>query len=193
MPYIVKANLEQFIRQCSDEGRTYKSIADELNCSKERVRQLFRKWNLPVPQATRRKFKVTKQVADGIAKWGAAFGNPELKKDTVYQRMRIKFSALKNKARERNIPFDLSFGDLEIPSHCPVLGIELNYFNAHRAEDSPSFDKIIPSLGYVKGNVVITSWRANRIKNDGNAEEHKQIAQWLTNMEESALKGSIKS
>jgi hypothetical protein len=46
-------------------------------------------------------------------------------------------------------------------------------------DTSPSLDKINPELGYVPGNVAIISYRANRIKNNGTAEEHRLIADWM--------------
>jgi hypothetical protein len=33
-------------------------------------------------------------------------------------------------------------------------------------------------LGYVKGNVQVISWRANRLKSDGLPEEWTKIAEW---------------
>lgn len=50
---------------------------------------------------------------------------------------------------------------------CPVLGIPLCLTNrTGLREDSPSLDKLIPSRGYMYGNVRIISWLANRIKRD---------------------------
>lgn len=77
--------------------------------------------------------------------------------------------------------FDLEFEDLDWPDVCPVLGIELDYFNETMCDNSVSFDRIDSTKGYVKGNVAIISWRANRIKNDGTAEEHKAIYVYLKN------------
>ena len=37
--------------------------------------------------------------------------------------------------------------------------------------DSPTIDKLIPSLGYTKGNVWVISRRANMIKSDATLEE----------------------
>jgi hypothetical protein len=34
-------------------------------------------------------------------------------------------------------------------------------------------------MGYIKGNVAVISNRANRIKNDGNADEHERIANYI--------------
>jgi hypothetical protein len=93
--------------------------------------------------------------------------------------MREKFRAKKANAIRVGIEFTIEFGELTFPTHCPILGIELDYFSEQRTENTVSFDKINPTTGYVSGNVVILSWRANRIKNDGTAEEHRKIADFL--------------
>ena len=56
-----------------------------------------------------------------------------------------------------------------------TLGIE------KRSDNSPSLDKFFPSLGYVKGNVQIISWRANHLKSDGTPEEWEKVAKWCKN------------
>jgi len=40
-------------------------------------------------------------------------------------------------------------------------------------------DRIIPALGYVKGNVDIISMRANRLKNDLSEEELSRILDYI--------------
>lgn len=40
-------------------------------------------------------------------------------------------------------------------------------------------DRVIPELGYVKGNVEIISYRANRLKNDATYHELRAISLWL--------------
>ena len=87
------------------------------------------------------------------------------------------------RAKKEGLPFDLSpldLKDLGIPDVCPVLGIPLNKSpgDGKRNDNSPSLDKFIPSLGYVKGNVHVISWKANRLKNDGTPEEWQKIAEW---------------
>lgn len=44
-----------------------------------------------------------------------------------------------------------------------------------RHDGSPTIDRIINDLGYVKGNVIVISWRANRIKSDATLAELKAI------------------
>ena len=45
--------------------------------------------------------------------------------------------------------------------------------------ERPSLDRIIPELGYVKGNVVFISMRANSIKQDATEQELYLVADWL--------------
>ena len=44
---------------------------------------------------------------------------------------------------------------------------------------SYSLDRIDNKKGYVKGNVAVMSYKANRLKNDGTAVEHELIALWM--------------
>lgn len=85
----------------------------------------------------------------------------------------------KSRAKEAGLPFDLEFHDIPIPARCPLLGIPLTPFGAGRrgpAQDScPSVDRLVPSKGYVKGNVWVVSLRANRIKNDSTVDELEKI------------------
>ena len=50
--------------------------------------------------------------------------------------------------------------------------------------------KQVKSLGYVKGNVHIISYRANRFKSDGTPQEWEQIAEWCK-MEEIRKKRTL--
>lgn len=88
----------------------------------------------------------------------------------------------RSRAKKEGIPFDIDehyVKELGIPEYCPVLGIKIDLENEDERKDaSPSLDKFYPENGYVKGNVQIISWRANRIKNDGSPEEWLRIAEW---------------
>ena len=89
---------------------------------------------------------------------------------------------LNNKMSKRPAEFSLTMDNIEWPLRCPVLGILLNYGlkkGSKRSEASPSFDKLDPSRGYTPENTRIISWRANRIKNDGTAEEHLKIYEYM--------------
>jgi hypothetical protein len=72
----------------------------------------------------------------------------------------------------------LRASDLVWPTHCPVLGIELDY-TGKDFNYGWSIDRLIPALGYVPGNVFIISRLANRIKNDATAAEVEQVLLWM--------------
>lgn len=59
-----------------------------------------------------------------------------------------------------------------IPDVCPVLGTPMV---------SPSLDRKNNDLGYIKGNVVVMSRRANCLKNDATVEEMRLILAYMEN------------
>lgn len=73
---------------------------------------------------------------------------------------------IRHRAKERGLPFDLCVADIAVPTTCPVLGIPITLGAPPRSPGLPSIDRIIPALGYVKGNVAVISWRANNLKHD---------------------------
>ena len=77
----------------------------------------------------------------------------------------------RKRAIENNIPFNITIEDIVIPDLCPVLGIPIKRADKHQSNNSPSLDKFIPELGYVKGNVWIISAKANRLKSNLNKDE----------------------
>lgn len=85
----------------------------------------------------------------------------------------------KSRARDRGTPFSITAADIRIPTHCPILGIELVVGIGAPTASSPSLDAIIPKLGYVPGNVWVISQLANRMKNDATPEQLNQFAQWI--------------
>lgn len=89
---------------------------------------------------------------------------------------RTLFHNAKANARRKGLPFDIELSDIVIPEVCPVLGIKIVRGEGGRTDASPSIDKIVPSIGYVKGNVVVVSWKANRIKNDASIAELCAVA-----------------
>lgn len=85
------------------------------------------------------------------------------------------------RAKEKKIPFDISIQDLKIPSVCPILGILLKVNDGHAKDNSISIDRIVPELGYVRGNVEIISHKANSIKNNATVEELEKVLVWMRN------------
>ncbi len=83
------------------------------------------------------------------------------------------------RAKKDGVPFDLNASDFRIPEVCPALGLLLVMGDGQPTDASPTLDRLIPSLGYVRGNVYVISARANRLKGDGTAEELERIAAYI--------------
>lgn len=77
------------------------------------------------------------------------------------------------RAREKKVPFNLKFTDITIPDVCPYLGIPLEKATGSTTAqpNSPSIDRIVPALGYVKGNVEVISHLANAMKSNATKEQ----------------------
>lgn len=88
----------------------------------------------------------------------------------------------KQRAARAGVPCTITADDIVVPSHCPVLGIPL-YRRLGRkggCDNSPSLDRIYPEDGYVPGNVVVVSRRANRAKSDLTIEELTAVADFYS-------------
>ena len=87
--------------------------------------------------------------------------------------------SIKSRAKRLGVPFNLT-GEYLRSIHtttCPVLGILLERSIGGPATDnSPTIDRIIPSIGYVEGNVMIISKLANQIKSSATPEQIRQVA-----------------
>lgn len=81
----------------------------------------------------------------------------------------------RGRAKATGIPFDLEPDDLLVPELCPVLGIPLRPAEGRMDDSSPTLDRIIPTEGYVRGNVVVVSWRANRLKSNGTLDDFRRL------------------
>lgn len=84
----------------------------------------------------------------------------------------------KARAERDGVPFSISVEDIVIPETCPVLGVTLAQRLGKQGggPNSPSLDRIVASLGYIPGNVVVISMRANRLKNDASVKELRSLA-----------------
>lgn len=88
----------------------------------------------------------------------------------VYSKILLR--GAKQRARESGIPCNIAYQDIPIPEFCPVLGIKIERHRGRgHTKNSASIDRIIPELGYVKGNVIVVSVKANTIKTDATPDE----------------------
>ena len=95
------------------------------------------------------------------------------------KRIQYLVNRIRSKCAKEGIPCDITVDDIVVPERCPVLGIVLEFGKSDGdkwRDNSPSVDRIIPELGYVKGNIIVVSYRANRIKNDATIDELVKIS-----------------
>lgn len=165
------------------EGKTLKEIGEIYGVSRERIRQVFKRFGIHrefYGSGAKHKQRVAEsQSPESLQRYIDRWGKKE--DSDLYRAQKYKFTKKKTEAKRRGDIWNISFGDIIWPTHCPILGIELNYFNDGIQENSVSFDQLVPKAGYTKDNTVICSWRANRIKNDGTAEEHRKIYEFILN------------
>lgn len=176
----ITAEEHQFILDQAKEGVGYQELSDKLGnkISKQRVKQICKKARIDAFSIKQQKRNEEHELRM-IKRWGNEWKNKEHRRSYVYQAMRSKFRTKKANAIRAGRQWTVDFGDLEFPTHCPILGIELDYFSETICDSSPSFDCVVPERDYVKGNVYVISQRANRIKNDGTADEHWAIAKFI--------------
>ncbi len=96
-------------------------------------------------------------------------------------------NAARKRAKDLGLEFSISADDIEVPAECPVLGIPIEIaVGGGPSDGSPSLDRIDSTRGYVRGNVAVISFLANRIKSNGTAEQHEKIAAWMRAIERKA-------
>jgi len=81
----------------------------------------------------------------------------------------------KRRARKRNIFFDLVADDINVGTHCPILGTEFEV-GSDNWQNSPSLDRIDNKRGYEPDNVIVVSMMANSIKNQATPTQIKKVA-----------------
>lgn len=92
------------------------------------------------------------------------------------------FNRIKSSAKQRNIPFTLTLSDLNdltFPVTCPMLNIPLKFNRGRPQDDSYSIDRIDSSKGYHIDNIIVISYKANRLKSNATMQEATAIAKYI--------------
>lgn len=177
---VLTAEDHKLIKELALKGETLAAIAGQLSVtvSRQRIKQITQRYGINAFNI-RQKKQQSEHNNKMFKRFGQQWNNDEYRKTAIYQEMQSKFRIKRHNANRQGIEFTVTFGELEFPAVCPVLGIELDYFAPPRSENTVTFDRIDHTKGYVSGNVAIMSWRANRIKNNGTAQEHELIANFM--------------
>lgn len=181
-----KKRKAEYYKQKGEDIRAKNKLWHENNRNRAiLVQKEWRQKNLKKDQENKRKYRknniervrANQKRYAGKYKEKAKSYNKQFRLDNPEKMM---FRSAFSRSRRIGVPFDISLDDIEMPTHCPILGIELKLSETGLpAENSPSIDRIIPELGYVKGNIFVVSHRANAIKRDATLEELKSLLAWM--------------
>jgi len=131
----------------------------------QKKKEYYSKGHVKVHQQQYRKQYYLSNKVDMLAQQREYYAAPE-------NRAKKLLSKTKERATKEGLPFNLELEDIVIPTHCPYLGMELTHHLGQGYLDSnSSIDKIIPELGYIKGNVQVISRLANQMKNSATSEQ----------------------
>ena len=91
--------------------------------------------------------------------------------DPLMQVLRV----IRSRSKKLGLEFDLDRDKIVIPERCPLLGIELSYFEGPTS-CSPSIDRKDPTKGYTMDNIWVISNKANIMKSNASYEEFQLMA-----------------
>lgn len=148
------------------------------------AREYARKRRELNPEASRAAVRVSYQraVADPIRKArlqqrGKAFreSSPNYAKERKQvwdstHREKVLWTSARRRAAKAGLPFDIEVSDIVIPEICPMLGGPIT---------TPSLDRIVNHLGYVKGNVCVVEKNNNRLKSNATVEQLEKIIDYI--------------
>lgn len=77
----------------------------------------------------------------------------------------------KSRAYKKGLDFNITYSDIIIPEVCPLLNIPIYVNDKKVGPNSPTIDKIVCEKGYIKGNVIVISHKANCAKNNLTLQE----------------------
>ena len=96
------------------------------------------------------------------------------------------YKGAKFRAKGKGLPFNITIDYLLsiVTDSCPVFNTEFKFSgNKVARNESPSLDRIDPSKGYVEGNLVVISNKANNIKSAYKSTDIFKVAEWLQKIE----------
>ncbi len=83
----------------------------------------------------------------------------------------------RRRAAKRGLEYMIGRDDLKYDGFCPVFGWRFQI--GPRGPAMPTLDRIDSSRGYVPGNVMIISWRANLLKSNASLSEMENVLRYM--------------
>ena len=153
-----------------------KLLTKEQN--KEKRREYNRKYSASLSEEQREKYR------KGVRKRAASLNLDQRR----HKKIGNMYSHAKRRAKDKDLPFNLIKQDIADvwpkDDYCPALRIPLririgNKTLTYTTDNSPNLDRIIPRLGYVKGNIAVVSKLANSIMSSARPSEVIKVGKWF--------------
>lgn len=91
----------------------------------------------------------------------------------------------KKRSDKSGIEFDIELCDIKIPKVCPVFGFEFEVGKGKGPTDkSPSLDRIDNKKGYIKNNIQVISFKANRMKSDCDVDDVEKLFCYMKSLKD---------
>lgn len=177
---------------CCNKDISYKRKISKfcsLSCSTRYNRLQILQKNVPTNHKKCGKCLKIKSFENFRKNKNAAFGYSYFCKECDTQRVysrdkrKVLLNAAKKRSKDSNLEFNLDINDIILPEKCPILGINLQFNKGKAQNNSYSIDRINNSIGYIKGNIQIISFKANTIKNNATFKELELVYKYMQQLE----------
>ena len=157
-------------------------IKEQRKKYKEENKEKIKEWNKKYYQENKERInerckKYNKENKEKL--------NAQRKKYREEDRGRHMAQQIRYRANEKNLPYDLDADYLKSiwpeDNKCPALGLEFSKPGEGLKETSSSLDRLVPELGYVKGNVAIVSMLANQIMSNATPDQVIAVGYFFKN------------
>ena len=168
-----------------DQKREYRQThKDQRNEYERNRRETDESWKADLAERNKKYYNKLKEDEDRFKIYQDNRANWRKSLDPRYN----MWMGARDRAYNKNIPFDIELEDIIIPDLCPILNIPLVKNEKCADRDSATLDRIIPNLGYTKNNIRVISRLANTMKQDASFDElklfSKNILLYIKNYED---------
>ncbi len=186
---------EQRKKQKEYNRKWYASLSEE---QKKKYIERVRKYSASLSEEQKEKYKkkkieyrasLSEEQKEKQKKWKREYDRKREASLDLDQRRNRKIghmhSHAKKRAEDRDLPFNIIKQDIADvwpkDDYCPALRIALRIRrgNTGPTDNSPSLDRVIPHLGYVKGNIAVVSRLANQIMSSARPSEVIKVGRWF--------------
>jgi len=185
---------ELFTSEETHKRKSYRLTEEQRKRKREYDREYHRKWYASLTEEQKKKKRERQR------KWYASLTEEQRKRKREYDRKRLAsfdldqcrnkkianmYYRAKNRAENKDLPFTITRQDIADvwpkDDYCPALRIPLKIKGGNKisTDNSPNLDRVIPILGYVKGNIAVVSKLANSIMTSARPSEVIKVGKWF--------------